>query len=146
MVHQDLHLAIVTQERQLLSAEITQVTVMTAEGEVTILPGHIGLFTRLKEGMLTYKTNSGGESSVAIFGGFMDVSPSGNVTILADAADRAEDLDEQEIEQARVKAEAVLKDEKLSQNDFALAELTLSRAYLKLKVARKGRVAVPKGT
>lgn len=145
MAHQDLHLAIVTQERQLLSADITQVTVMTAEGEVTILPGHIGLFTRLKEGMLTYKS-SGEEASVAIFGGFMDVSPSGDVTILADAADRAEDLDEQEIEQARVKAEAVLKDEKLSQSDFALAELTLSRAYLKLKVARKGRVAVPKGT
>jgi len=135
MANTKLKLDIITQEKELLSTEIDQVTVNTEAGEVTILPGHIGLFAKLKEGLLTYSL-AGKTAVVAVFGGFMDVSPDGVVTILADAADRAEDLDIAKIEAARAKAESVLKGKNPAPQDFAMAETALRKTYLQLKAAR----------
>lgn len=138
MTHASLRLSIITQERKLVEIEVTQLTVMTESGEVTILPGHIGLFTKLKEGLLRY-VEDGRPSTVAVYGGFMDVAPGGAVTILADAADRAEDLDLKQIEAARSKAEAVLADKHTSPQDFMIAETALRQIYLKERAARTRR-------
>lgn len=135
MTHSDLKLEIITQERKLLEASVSQVIVSTDSGEITILPGHIGLFTKLKEGLLRFFVE-GRVQTVAVFGGFMDVSPSGTVTILADAADRAEDLDLAEIQKARLKAEAVLADKHIKPEDFLVAETALRQIYLKERAAR----------
>lgn len=135
MAKKKLNLEIITQEKPLLQEEIDQVTVFTESGEVTILPGHIGLFSKLKEGLLTYRNNEQ-NSVVAIYGGFMDVSPDGVVTILADAADRAEDLDIAKIEAAQSKAQEVLKGKNPVPQDFAMAETALRKTYLQLKAAR----------
>lgn len=135
MTHTDLQLEIVTQESKLLDEKIQQITITTESGEVTILPGHIGLFTRLKEGVMRYMQD-GKQHVVAILGGFMDVSPSGTVTILADAADRAENLDIVAIEAAKAKAEKVLAEKADSPADYAMAETALRKMYLQLKAAR----------
>lgn len=135
MTHASLRLQIITQEKKLAEIEVTQLTVMTSTGELTILPGHIGLFTKLQEGLLRYVENNR-ESTVAIYGGFMDVAPSGAVTILADAADRAEDLDLKSIEEAKRKAEAVLADKHAKPEDFLVAETALRQIYLKERAAR----------
>jgi F-type H+-transporting ATPase subunit epsilon len=129
-----LTLDIVTQERRLLTAETSQVTAETVDGEVTILPGHIPLLTRLKEGLLRYLDEKGHEEIVAIFGGFLEVDEAGKISILADAAVRAKDIDLAKVKAAQVAAQETLRDKKREQ-EFALAEAALKRTWLELEAA-----------
>lgn len=135
-----LLLEVITQEKMLLQIKAEQVTVMTSSGELTILPGHVSLFTRLSPGVLRYKAD-GKEAYMAVFGGFMDVSASDRVSILADAADRAEDIDIASVEAAKSQAEKTLEGQFDAPADFALAETALRLIHLRLKVAHlsKGR-------
>lgn len=128
-----LTLDIVTQEKRLLTAETRQVTAETVDGEITILPGHIPLLTRLKEGLLRYD-DRGHEDIVAIFGGFLEVDEAGKVSVLADAAVRAKDIDLAKVKAAQVAAQETLRDKKREQ-EFALAEAALKRTWLELKAA-----------
>lgn len=132
-----LKLDIVTQEKRLLTVEVGSVTAQTAEGEITILPNHVPLLTRLTEGLLRYKDSSGSEETVVIFGGFLEVDSLGNLNILADSAVRAGDLDEAKIKAAEAEAKATLAD-KTRALEFAEAESSLRRAYLELKALNKG--------
>ncbi|MCE7898393.1 MAG: ATP synthase F1 subunit epsilon [bacterium] len=132
-----LTLDIVTQERRLLTVEVGSVTAQTAEGEITILPNHVPLLTRLTEGLLRYKDSTGSEETVVIFGGFLEVDALGNINILADSAVRAGDLDEAKIKAAEAEAKATLAD-KTRELEFAEAESSLRRAYLELKALNKG--------
>ena len=129
-----LTLDIVTQEKRLLTTETKQVTAETVDGEITILPGHIPLLTRLKEGLLRYLDDRGHEDIVAIFGGFLEVDESGKVSVLADAAVRAKDIDLAKVKAAQVAAQETLRDKKREQ-EFALAEAALKRTWLELKAA-----------
>lgn len=128
-----LTLDIVTQEKRLLTAETRQVTAETVDGEITILPGHIPLLTHLKEGLLRYDDH-GHEDIVAIFGGFLEVDEAGKVSVLADAAVRAKDIDLAKVKAAQVAAQETLRDKKREQ-EFALAEAALKRTWLELKAA-----------
>jgi len=131
-----LKLDIVTQEKRLLTLEdVESVSVDTVEGEITILPNHVPLLTQLKEGLLRFKTKSGNEQLVAIFGGFLEIDSEGNVSILADSAVRAEDIDEAKVEQARAQAESTLRD-KTKEQEFALAEAALKKTWLELKAVK----------
>lgn len=133
-----LKLDIVTQEKRLLTLEdIESVTVDTIEGEITILPNHVPLLTQLKEGLLRFKTKSGNEQLVAIFGGFLEIDSEGNVSILADSAVRAEDIDEAKVKAAEAEAKAVLAD-KTREVEFATAEAALRKAYLSIRALNKG--------
>ncbi len=131
-----LTLDIVTQEKRLLTEEAKSLTIETVDGEITILPGHTPLLTRLSEGICRYLTTKDKEETVVIFGGFLEVSASGKVSILADSAVRAEDLDQAKLEQARKEAEETLKD-KTKQLEFAQAEAALKRTWLELKAVNK---------
>lgn len=130
-----LVLDIITQERALLKTEATQVTVQTADGDITILPGHIPLLTQLKEGVLTY-VQAGKPEDVAIFGGFLEIKDDGTVLVLADAAVRAEDIDMARVKAAQAEAQAKLRD-KTKEQEFAVAEAALRRTYLEMKIANK---------
>ena len=130
-----LTLDIVTQERRLLTTEALQVTAETDEGEITILAGHVPLLTHLKEGLLRFIDDKGEEEVVAIFGGFLEVDSEGKVSVLADAAVRAADIDLAKVEQAKKQAEMTLAD-KTKEQEFALAEAALKRTWLELKAAR----------
>ena len=129
-----LTLDIVTQEKRLLTVETARVTVETEMGELTILPGHIPLLARLKEGLLRYADARGGEDIVAIFGGFMEVDVAGKVSILADSAVRAADIDLAKVKKAESEAKSTLAD-KNRELEFAQAEAALKRTWLELKAA-----------
>ena len=135
MSKNSLQLHIVTQERELVRAESTSITVMTTEGEITVLPGHIPLFAKLASGELIYRSGDA-EESYAVTGGFLDVSPEGEVTVLADHAIRADDINEAMAEEARRNAEEALKN-KESKRDFMLAEASLRQALNELTIATK---------
>jgi F-type H+-transporting ATPase subunit epsilon len=130
-----LMLDIVTQERRLLTVEVKQVTADTESGEITILPGHIPLLTKLKEGILRYIDTKGDEDIVAIFGGFLEVDRSGGVIVLADAAVRSADIDLAKVQKAQKEAEMTLAD-KTREQEFALAEAALKRTWLEMKAAK----------
>lgn len=137
-----LKLIIVTQEKQLLEASVSSVTVMTTEGEITVLPSHIPLFTKLADGELIYRWEEGGKQnkgSLAISGGFLDVSPNDEVTILADHAIRSEDISEAKAEEAKKLAEEAMQN-KQSEREFRLAEASLRRALTELQVAQRRKI------
>lgn len=131
-----LTLDVVTQETRLLTAEAKQITAETAAGEITILPGHIPLVSKLKEGLLRYLDEQGKEQVLAIFGGFLELNGDGKCSILADSAVRAGDIDVARVKQAQQEAQAKLK-EQGSERDFALAEAALRQAALELKAAER---------
>lgn len=99
---------IVTPERLVSSEEILQVTVPTESGEITILPNHIPLVSLLKAGVLEIKKLDQSLDVLSVSGGFIEVS-SNKVIVLADTAERAEELDEAQIQAAQLKAEELKK-------------------------------------
>lgn len=130
-------LTVITQEEHVLSEMIDQVTAPASEGEVTIMTGHVPLFTRLLDGILSIKQGDSVQE-LAILGGFMDVGPNNEVTIMSDAAFRTDSINEAKAEAARKQAEMTMK-QKISEADFKLAEQDLRRAVLELKAARSKR-------
>jgi F-type H+-transporting ATPase subunit epsilon len=131
-----LHLTIVTQEKELLSADIDSLTAMTTSGEVTILPSHIPLMTKLSDTELIYR-EGGKTHSLAVTGGFLNVEPNNNVVVLADSAVRSEEINEAKAEEARKRAQETMQQEKLSKTSMFIAEGELRKALLELKVAKK---------
>lgn len=129
-----LQLTIVTPEKMLLSEEVELVNVPTSEGEIGILPGHAPLYASIKPGELKYRKN-GEDHFLAIHGGFIEVEPD-TVRVLAHDAALAEELDEAVIEAAKQKAQDAM-NEKVSDEEFAMAEAAMRRALLELKVAQR---------
>ena len=123
---------IVTVERMVYSGEADMVVAPGIEGVLGILPRHAPLLTALQVGELRVK-NDGQEISMAIGGGFMEVSPD-KVIILADTAERAEEIDIARAEAARERAERLLR-ERPEGVDLAGIEGALRRSRIRLKVA-----------
>lgn len=136
-----LHLTIVTQEKEVLSQEVDSVTAATTSGEVTILPGHVPLMTKLSDGELTYRIK-GSVSVFAVSGGFMNVEPGDKIIVLANAAIRSEDINEAKAQEARRKAQEAMQNQKLTKTEMMIAEGELRKAILELKVANKRRKTV----
>jgi F-type H+-transporting ATPase subunit epsilon len=132
-----IHLEIVTAERVVLSDDVDQVNVPTKDGRVGILPRHAPLLTVLDVGELDI-IKGDVRTPFAVSGGFMEVLPN-RVTILADTAERADEIDEERAEEARRRAEEQIA-QRRSDQDLALAEAELRRALIRLKVAQLKRV------
>lgn len=131
-----IHLEIVTAERVVLTDEVDQINAPTKDGRVGILPRHEALLTVLDVGILDIIKN--GESTpFAVSGGFMEVLPD-RVTILADTAERADEIDEARAEEARDRAEAA-KQEATTNQDLIRAEGELRRAIVRLRVGQNRR-------
>ena len=144
-----LRLEIVTQERRVYSAEDVEMVIAPgAEGEMGILPHHAPLITSLQAGPMRVKRTGGREDVLAILGGFMEVLPD-RVTVMADAAERAEEIDMARAEEARLRAEELMKVRRDDKIDFVRAELALRRSLVRLKVAggrRQRGVPLPKSS
>jgi len=127
---------IVTPERTVFESEIDQLTLPTMEGEITVLPEHIPLISVLAPGELVAKKN-GEETAMAISGGMMEVRRN-EITVLADTAERAEEIDLSRAEAARQRAED-LKKEKIRSDEtgYATAAAILEKNLARIKVARK---------
>ena len=131
-----IHLEIVTAERTVLSDNVDQINAPGAAGRMGVLPRHEPLMTMLVPGELTIIKN--GESTpFAVSGGFMEVLPD-RVTILADTAERADEIDEARADAARKRAEELLR-ERRSEQETIMAEAQLRRAMVRLRVARLKR-------
>ena len=132
-----IRLEIVTPERVIYSDEVDAVVVPGVEGQLGILPHHAPLMTMLQPGEL--KVRKGGEEIyVAIFGGFLEVRPD-RVIVLADAAERAEEIDVGRVEEAKRRAEQQMANRVLSEVKKARAEAALRRSLVQLKVAERRR-------
>ena len=132
-----IRLEIVTPERVIYSDEVDAVVVPGVEGQLGILPHHAPLMTMLQPGEL--KVRKGGEEIyVAIFGGFLEVRPD-RVIVLADAAERAEEIDVGRAEEAKRRAEQQMTNRVLSEVEKARAEAALRRSLVQLKVAERRR-------
>lgn len=131
-----IRLDIVTAERVVYSDDVDLVVAPGIEGQLGILPHHAPLMTILQVGELRVKKGRE-EFSLAISGGFLEVRPD-RVIILADAAERAEEIDIARAEEAKRRAE-----EQLSHHppevDAARTEIALRRALTRLKIVEKRR-------
>lgn len=129
-------LEVITAERVVFSDEVDAVVVWGMEGQLGILPHHAPLMTMLRPGdMLIRKGDE--EHYLAVSGGFLEVRPD-KVIILADACERAEEIDIARAEAARRRAEETLKSGG-PEVDKAAAEAALRRALVRLKVAKVAR-------
>jgi F-type H+-transporting ATPase subunit epsilon len=129
---------IVTAERVVFDGEVDMVVAPGIEGQLGILPHHAPLMTALTYGELTLQREGEQDEFIAIGGGFMEVGPD-HVTILADSAERAEEIDEERAESARARAEETMAQKKREDVDLARAEASLRRSLVRLKVARRKR-------
>ncbi len=132
-----LSVEIVTIERKVLSEEgIDEVIAPGIEGELAVLPRHAAFMTMLRPGELILK-KGGEEIPFAVTGGFFEVLRD-KVIVLADAAERAEEIDVQRAEQARERARLAL-ERRESTEDLAMAAAALQRAMIRLRVAEQRR-------
>jgi F-type H+-transporting ATPase subunit epsilon len=129
-------LDIVTAEREVFSDEVDEVIAPGVEGQLGILPHHAPLMTTLLPGELLIK-KGGEEFYLAITGGFIEARPD-RIIILADAAERVEEIDVARAEEARRRAEARLA-EHAPGVDTARAEAALRRSLIRLRVAERRR-------
>jgi len=131
-----LRLEIVTAERTVFADDVSEVVAWGVEGQLGILPHHAPLMTMLQPGDLLIKKDDE-EHYLAISGGFLEVRPD-KVIILADACERAEEIDVERAEAARHRAEEILKT-RPPEMDTAAAEAALRRSLARIKVAERRR-------
>ncbi len=142
-----LHVTIVTAQQTVFDGEAEMVNAPGSEGQLGILPRHAPLLTTLALGELRVRQN-GVDESIFVAGGFLEVN-SNVVTVLADEAERAEDIDERRAQEARQRAEALLaRRADLGIEAEAEAAAELQRAAGRLRVAelhrqRSGRRRAP---
>jgi F-type H+-transporting ATPase subunit epsilon len=127
---------IVTPEKTVLEEEIEQATLPVADGEVTILPNHQSYIGALKAGEIMVK-REGREEILAVSGGFAEFNAN-NLTILADTAERAGEIDVARAEEGRKRAEVAMK-EKVSMDDteYARVAAAIEKEMARIKVAKK---------
>lgn len=135
-----LRLDVVSAEKALFSGEALMVVVQGELGEMGIAPGHAQLLTTLKPGSVRVVLADGNEESFYVGSGLLEVQPY-IVTILADTAMRAKDLDEAKVLQIKAQAEEVLA-KKTSHTDFARASAELAEALAQIRTIQKIRKRV----
>lgn len=128
----------VTPERTLFEADALSFTLPTEAGEVTILPHHEPMTSVLVPGIAHYTDASGKEHEVALSSGFLQVDGTGRMTVLAENAERGDELDLNTITEAKARAEQIMKDA-IDKNDVAYtaAAAALQRELIKERLAVK---------
>ncbi len=129
-----LFLEVVTPQKAIVSEEAEIVVAPGSEGEFGALKGHTTFLTSLKTGTLRYKDATGTERFLFINGGFAEVLPD-KVTILAESAERREDIDVARAEAAKGRAEKRMAD-KAADVDMVRAEVALKRAIHRINLAK----------
>lgn len=132
-----LKLEIVTPERVVFSEEgVDSVTLPGSEGELTVLPSHAPLMTELRPGPLVFR-KAGEEIDVALSGGFLEVRDD-KVVVLADTAERSDEIDAARAEEARRRAADQLATRE-GDMDLAIVMASLERAQARLRVVDRRR-------
>ena len=131
-----LRLEIITAECQVFADDVNTVVAPGVEGELGILPHHAPLITMLKPGEILIRKDSE-ETYMSVSGGFLEVRPD-KILILADACERAEEIDIERAEAAKRRAEERLKT-RTPELDVAQVQAALLRSLVRLKVAERRR-------
>lgn len=134
-----LSVEIVTAERPVMTDEADMVIAPTMDGVIGILPRHAPLLTALAPGVMVLKKD-GAEEPLAVSGGFLEVNAD-RVLILADTAERADEIDEQRAAEARARAEAALRDAAQHPGDLQTeaARAAFRRSLARLNVVQRRR-------
>ncbi len=132
-----MHVDIVSAEKSIFSGTVTMLFAPAEMGEVGIAPRHAPLLTWLKPGEVRVQTQEGEERSYFVSGGILEVQPH-VVTVLADTAIRARDLDEAAALEAKERAEHMLAD-KQADIDYAKAQAELAQSAAQLRTIQKLR-------
>jgi F-type H+-transporting ATPase subunit epsilon len=133
-----IHVDVVSAEEQIYSGEAEFVVLPGIEGELGVYPRHTPLFTQIRPGAVRIKVpGEAADELVFVQGGFLEIQPN-RVTVLADTAIRAHDLDEAKALDAKRQAEEALKN-KGSAGNIATAQAELAIAAAQLEAIRKMR-------
>ncbi len=133
-----LRVEVVTGEREVLvEDDVDMVVAPGIEGQLGILPQHAPLVTTMVPGELRI-VKGGNEEALAIGGGFLQVGPD-RVLVLADTAERSEEIDLARAEDARRRAEAAVSDPRAAGVDPSLAQAAMRRSTVRLRVAQRRR-------
>lgn len=132
-----LALHVVSQEKELLSQEVDSLTIPTAAGVITVLPGHIPLFSRVKLGVMTYRLGKT-ENFLIVSDGFLDVTTDYKIMVMVDNGTLDRDISEQKAE-AAVKAAHETMTKTVDQRELLMAEASLRLAMLELQMAQRTR-------
>ncbi len=128
---------IVTPERVVLREDILQVTAPTRMGEITVLPDHIPLVATLAPGVIEVMTKGGAREVMSVSGGFIEVLKD-KVVILADTAERAEEIDIDRAEEARLRAEKTKREiESFDREQFADLSARISKELARSKAVKR---------
>jgi F-type H+-transporting ATPase subunit epsilon len=139
-----LTLEIVTPERAIVHEEVDEVQIPGSEGYLGILPGHTPLLTSLKVGQFWYRKGTE-KFFLSIAFGFAEILPD-RVRVLADIAERAEEIDVRRAEAEKRRAEEAIqaaslrKDQVQMEHDLERARASLMKAMIRLQVATKARI------
>lgn len=134
----NLKLTIVSQEEKLTETTATQVTAPGSEGELTILPYHSPLFTRLKTGVLYYTDDKDqSKHNLVVSKGFITVNPDNEVTVMVDTAVDERDISVDKAEQAIADAKETINDKTASERELLQAEASMRKAMWEIKLAQK---------
>ncbi|PID52794.1 MAG: ATP synthase F1 subunit epsilon [Candidatus Moraniibacteriota bacterium] len=132
----DIKLKIVTPERVVYEGEVDQVTLPVSDGEVTILPKHRSYIASLTIGEIMTKIGNE-EDSVAVAGGFLEFADN-KLIVLADEAERADEIDIEKAEAARKRAEDLKsKTIRSDETEYARVAAALEKEMSKIRVAKK---------
>jgi F-type H+-transporting ATPase subunit epsilon len=131
------HLDIVSAEQAIFSGVVEMVVATGLLGEVGIVPGHAPLLTLLKPGEIRVTLPGGDQEVYYVSGGVLEVQPH-TVTVLADTAERADNLDEAAALEAKAKAEAAIAN-KDAQINYSVAATELARAVAQIRAIQKTR-------
>ena len=129
-----IHVELITPERLALSENVDFIAAPAAMGELGILPHHAPLLTQLTNGVLRL-VSGGATRFFAVSGGFLEVQKGSRVSIFAETAEFAEDIDVERARLAAERAKQTLVDADLTGKELAGVEAALTRALLRLKVA-----------
>lgn len=131
--------SIVKPEGVVYEDEIEKVTIPTESGEITVLPEHEPMVSVLKPGIMTVYKN-GNIIELATAGGVLEIRPSNELYIIADSAEKAEEIDIERAEKAKKRAEELLKQEQnLSDVDFARIQVMIEKEVARISLGKKYR-------
>ncbi len=136
MLPEAIQLVVVTPERQLLRETVVEVDIPGSEGQLGILPGHAPLMTEIGIGALSYRAGATSQPVIlAVIQGFAEVLPD-RVTVLAETAERAEEIDLARAEAAKARAEKRLASSDTN-IDWDRAVVALQKSLIRIQVAKK---------
>lgn len=130
----NLLLEIITPEKVVYKDEVSEIIAPTVNGEISIFPNHVNLLTQISPGELIAKKGNNSQH-IAITGGFLEIQ-NNKISILAEYAIRAQDIEIAQAMEAKKRAEKVMT-EKATDNEIRIAQAEIIKSVLELKIASK---------